>query len=388
MKTSMKPILEETERFDRSLLLNTLLLCAFGVTMVYSASSDKSMFKSQLFFWAIGMLVIIFIQYVRYDLIYYMAPVIYLASMGCILLLKTGMGVSSNGATRWLKIGHMNFQVCEIVKIGVIFMLAFLIQKFYKYRGKVSFTIFLWLVGGIPAYGLAEISNDLGSALIVLIITFGITFVFTKTIRLHLTAVVLGISGISGIVYYLSRNMPSPEYLSQSSFRIGRIAVWLDPKRYISGQGYQTQQALYAIGHGGLTGSGLGNSVQKLGVIPEAQNDMIFSIICEELGIFGAFTLLILFVCMLYYIYHISVRAESILGSALVAGVFFHIASQTLVNICVNLNVIPNTGLTLPFISHGGTSLFCFLAEIGMVMAIEKDHVIKHCRRMIRKRMG
>jgi len=151
------------------------------------------------------------------------------------------------------------------------------------------------------------------------------------------------------------------------------MLVWLNPEKYIDDKGYQTVQALYAIGSGGLFGKGLGKSLQKLGYIPESQNDMIFSVICEELGLFGAFCLIALFVVMLWRINHIAQNAPDLYGSMLAAGVFAHIAIQVILNIAVVTNTIPNTGVSLPFISYGGTSAVFLFAEMGVVFNISSQ---------------
>ncbi|MBQ1493082.1 MAG: FtsW/RodA/SpoVE family cell cycle protein, partial [Blautia sp.] len=149
--------------------------------------------------------------------------------------------------------------------------------------------------------------------------------------------------------------------------------VWLEPERYANGYGYQTLQALYAIGSGGFSGRGLGNSIQKLGSIPEAQNDMIFSIICEELGVCGAILVLALFGYLLYRLFFIAQNAPDLFGSMLVSGVFIHIALQVILNVAVVLNVIPNTGVTLPFISYGGTSILFLMVEMSICLAVAKQ---------------
>ena len=147
----------------------------------------------------------------------------------------------------------------------------------------------------------------------------------------------------------------------------------LNPEKYIDDKGYQTVQALYAIGSGGLFGKGLGKSLQKLGYIPESQNDMIFSVICEELGLFGAFCLIALFIVMLWRINHIAQNAPDLFGSMLATGVFAHIAIQVILNIAVVTNTIPNTGVSLPFISYGGTAAVFLLLELGVVFNISSQ---------------
>ena len=141
----------------------------------------------------------------------------------------------------------------------------------------------------------------------------------------------------------------------------------------MSGGGYQVMQSLYAIGSGGFFGKGLGNSAQKLGTIPEAQNDMIFSIICEELGLFGAVSVILIFLFMIYRFMLIAENAPDLFGALLVVGVMAHIAIQVILNVAVVTNTIPNTGITLPFISYGGTSVLFLMIEMGMVLSVSNQ---------------
>ena len=178
----------------------------------------------------------------------------------------------------------------------------------------------------------------------------------------------LAADGVGGIYAWLT-NMIKGGNMTES-FRINRLLVWINPENYASDKGFQTVQALYAIGSGGLFGKGLGKSLQKLGYIPESQNDMIFSIICEEIGLFGAIFVIIVFGVMLWRIAHVAQNAPDLLGTLLVSGVFAHIAIQVVLNIAVVTNFIPNTGVSLPFISYGGTSETILLAEIGLVLNV------------------
>jgi cell division protein FtsW len=155
-----------------------------------------------------------------------------------------------------------------------------------------------------------------------------------------------------------------------ASFRSARIVAWLDPESMSQDTGYQTIQGLYAIGSGGIWGKGLGQSMQKLNFLPEAQNDMIFSIICEELGLFGAFAIILMFVMLLWRMMVIANNAEDLFGALLVVGVMGHIAIQAVLNIAVVTGSIPNTGVSLPFISYGGSSVIFLLIEVGMVLSV------------------
>ena len=213
------------------------------------------------------------------------------------------------------------------------------------------------------------LTSNLSSAIIiagigaVMIIVAGAGKWFTGTISVGL------VGGIIGL--YVLRNMPQ---LASLSFRFERIAVWKNPENFLQGRGkgFQPLQGLYAIGSGGIFGKGLGNSAQKLGFVPEANNDMIFSIICEELGIFGAICIILLFVFMIRRMRVIASNAPDMFGSMIVVGVLAHISIQVILNIAVVTTLIPNTGVSLPFISYGGTSLMFLIIEIGMVLSVSR----------------
>ena len=176
----------------------------------------------------------------------------------------------------------------------------------------------------------------------------------------------IGVTAVAGVVYYISQMTMSEDM----GFRFKRILTWLNPEAYADDTGFQTLQALYAIGSGGVFGKGLGQSMQKLGFIPEAQNDMIFSIICEELGLFGAIAVILMFVLLLWRMMVIANNATDLFGSLLVVGVMGHIAIQVILNIAVVTNTIPNTGISLPFISYGGTSVLFLMVEMGLVLNV------------------
>lgn len=366
--------------------------------MVYSASAyecsmgekyhyDSTYFlKRQMIYMVLGFVGIFILQYINYNILdSVLAILAYGGSIGCILLLKTPLGVSVYGAKRWLALGPIQFQVAEVVKIGVIIMLAYMIKRF---NGKLSLnmaTIYLWGIGGIPAIMLFVISNDLSSSVVILGITFLTTLLCTRTYRLHGIVFLAVVVAAAAYILSIAANLPDPEVIDDIPFRVARIAAWLDPEKYGESKGYQILQALYAIGSGGFFGKGLGNSAQKLGAIPEAQNDMIFSIICEELGVLGAVIVIGMIIYLLYQIYRVSRTAENLFGSVLCGGVLFHIGLQTIINIAVNCNLFPNTGLPLPFLSYGGTSVFCLLAEVGMVVSVERNHMTESIRRRQRK---
>ena len=159
-------------------------------------------------------------------------------------------------------------------------------------------------------------------------------------------------------------------FILAAAYRLDRIKIWLNPEEYE--KGYQTLQGLYAIGSGGLFGKGLGESMQKLGFIPEAQNDMIFSVICEELGLFGAVCLILLYLLLIWRFMIIANNAADLYGALIVVGVMAHISIQVILNIAVVTNTIPNTGISLPFISYGGTSILFLLSEMGLALSVSR----------------
>ena len=367
-----------------NLWVSVIFLCCIGLIMVYSASayrcgsSEKYQYNSfyflqrQAMYMGLGLVACFAAQHVHYGILYRFALWIYVVSIGTVFLLLSSLGVSANGATRWVNLGGIQFQVAEVVKIGVIIGLAYMVQRYRNALNRKKLLIYMWVMGGTAVVLVKMISNDLSSAIVILGITVGITFIYTKTLKVHLIAGGVVVSALCIYLWYIWNHLPTAAELENMSFRVGRIAAWLKPELYASDVSYQTLQALYAIGRGGIFGQGLGNSIQKLSVLPEAQNDMIFSILCEEMGIVGASMLIILFLYLFYCLYQVITRANDLFGSVLATGTLLHISVQTLINISVNLNLIPNTGIALPFISYGGTAVFCQLLEIAMVLSVER----------------
>lgn len=339
--------------------------------------------KRQVGFMVAGFAGILLLQHVNYRLLKPFAVILYLSGVASIFLLKTPLGVSANGATRWVKLGVLGqFQVSEWVKICVIVFMAFLVDYYKRYLGTAKVTFYLWVAGAIPAALLFELSNDLSSSAVVLGICFVMSFISTRTEKLHIAVFVGALVLVALYVWSIWINMPTPEELNEMPFRVGRIAAWLDPDRYAAAQGHQTLQGLYAIGRGGVFGKGLGASIQKLGAIPEAENDMIFSVMCEELGMIGALVFLYLFGYLLYQISRVMMSSPDLFGGMLSLGVAAHLTLQTLFNVCVNLAILPNTGIPLPFISYGGTAVFLLLGgEMAIVFSVERRIGMKERKR-------
>ena len=362
--------------YDYNLLAAVILLTCFGLVMLYSTSAyeasvvyqdDAYFFAKQAVIGVVAMVIMIVLSQWDYHFFARFALALYVFSM--LLLVATKfVGREINGATRWIYIGGvLSFQPAELAKVAVILFLPVLIvQKggrlsSWKDMGHVL------VPGAIASIFTFYFTENLSTALIIAGITVILIFIVHPKYKLFLIAggVVMAIGGL--LILYASRNADS------SNFRLRRIAVWLDPEGYAKEGGYQVMQALYAIGSGGWFGKGLGNSAQKLGALPEAQNDMIFSIICEELGVFGAGLVILLFLFLLYRLYFIANNAPDLLGSLIASGIFVHIALQVILNIAVVSNMIPTTGVTLPFVSYGGTSILFLMMEMMLALSISRQ---------------
>ncbi len=355
--------------FDYSLLFLVIFMLAFGLLMLYSTSSynaaiafnDSAYYlKKQLLATVIGigaMALTIFIPYRFWARVSLLA---YGVAMIMIFLVLSPIGIEANGARRWLDLGVTSVQPAEVAKVALIMLMALMINNNRQHLGRVSVTIKLFAVCLPLMISILVVTKNMSSSLIVAGIAFVMLFIASPKYSHY---IILGVSAIAVIVIYL---------FTGDGFRNQRVDAWMNPEQYASGTGYQTLQSLYAIGSGGLTGKGLGQSVQKLGYVPEAQNDMVFSIICEELGLFGGIAVILLFLMMIWRFMVIANNAEDLYGSLLVVGVMAHISIQVILNIAVVTNVIPNTGITLPFISYGGTSVVFLLIEMGMVLSVSR----------------
>ena len=368
----------KADYYDYSLLAVIILLTCFGLIMLYSTSSymaeinygdDMYYFKKQGLISVACIVAAIVISMIDYHILKRFVAILYAMAMVLMMLVKTPLGVSANGARRWLKIG-IQFQPSEIAKIAVIVCLPYLIVQMGRQVKTLKACMVLALAGGGLAFVAYMFTDNLSTAIIIFGITAGLIFIAHPKLKPFLIIAAVGVVLVAGLVIFLNVTI-DPE--ANDNFRIGRILVWLHPEDFADGNGYQTLQALYAIGSGGFLGRGLGNSIQKLGSVPEAQNDMIFSIVCEELGIVGGIIVLLLFAYLLYRLFFIAQNAPDLFGSLMVSGIFIHIALQVVFNIAVVVNLMPNTGVTLPFISYGGTSVLFLMAEMGLALSVARQ---------------
>lgn len=349
--------------FDYSLLFIVIFLVCFGLVMLYSTSSyngqvkfnDAAFYlKKQLFATALGFVAMLVISRIDYHVWKRFWMLAYLAGFGlCTLVMFVGDDIK--GSRRWLQIGPLSFQPSELAKLAMIVFLAVVVSNMPKMMGKLS-TIIKVMLMALPMVAIVAAEN-LSTAIIILGIAVAMIFVASPK---YMQFIVMGASVVAvGAIFILAED-----------YRRERLDVWLNPEAHE--KGYQTLQGLYAIGSGGLFGKGLGESMQKLGFVPEAQNDMIFSIICEELGLFGAVCVILLFVLLIWRFMVIANNAQDLYGALLVTGILAHIALQVILNIAVVTNTIPNTGISLPFISYGGTSVLFLMAEMGLALSVSR----------------
>ena len=340
--------------YDISLVVMVFSITLFGLLMLYSASSytaerdnlgEMFYLKRQALFAGFGFLVMLFTsRFIDYHIFAKLNLVIY-AIAAVAVIVTSLIGVASHGSNRWIVIFGVRFQPSELMKPAIIILFATLLT--HKGRKLDGFVPMLkaaaWAL--VPAAIIAY--TNLSTAMIVAGIAAFMLFVAVKSYKYHL----------------LLQKMKVLH-----GYQITRILAWKDPSSY-EDETFQTLQGLYAIGSGGIFGRGLGESIQKF-IMPESQNDMIFTIICEELGFVGGLGVMLVYALILFRLYEIAKNAKDLFGSLLVIGVMSHIALQAILNIAVATNSIPNTGITLPFISYGGTSLVILLAEIGICLNV------------------
>ena len=359
--------------YDYSLLFAVIFITGFGMIMMYSASgysaqsqmNDAMYFlRHQAVFAAGGLVAMLIVSVIDYHLTAIFSKILYIVAW-LLIVATMVIGVASHGSARWIRLGGVRFQPSEIMKIAVIVLLSYLITH-YGYQINNGRTWWKVALVGI-APGIVVAATNLSTAMIILGITFFMMWIASKK---YWPFVLCGVAGV--LVYIFA--YPMAKLLSAlnilQDYQLTRIFAWKDPASY-SDETFQTLQGLYAIGSGGIFGKGLGESVQKF-LMPEGQNDMIFTIICEELGIFGMLLVLFLFGYLLYRLFFIAQNAPDLYGSLMVTGIMAHMALQVILNIAVVINLIPTTGITLPFFSYGGTSSLFQMAELAIALSVSR----------------
>lgn len=346
---------------DRVLVIVLGIIIVTGLVILYSTSAyngrikfQDSLYylKKQMFATLLGIAGMWAMSNIDYHIWKKLAVPAYMLSvlLGIAVLL---FGDEYNGSKRWLSLGPLSFQPSEFAKVAVIIFLTYMILR-NTMKIERFITVCKIIISVLPVVGLVGASN-LSTAIIILGIAVILVFVASPKYGQFAWMVFLGCA-FMGI------------FLAMESYRLERLQIWRHPENYE--KGYQTLQGLYAIGSGGLFGKGLGSSIQKLGFVPEAQNDMIFSIICEEMGLVGASFVLLLFLILIWRLFVTASHAPDLEGALIALGAMAHMMIQVILNIAVVTNTIPNTGITLPFISYGGTSVMFLLFEMGLVLNV------------------
>ncbi len=385
MQNKTKSVNKEKKRqVDFYLIIIILILLAFGIVMVLSASAPSALaetgnsytyFTSQLQFAALGLAIMWVASKIDYHLYLKFYKLIYVFSVLILfLVLIPGIGSEGGGATRWVYLGFVSFQPSEITKVGLIIGLAgYLTEYKEELKSFVKGFIIPLAMVGVPVLVALFIQNHLSVGIVMALITFVMMIVAGCRLLYFIAsgAIVGGIGGTALAVYLATAG----EAASESSFRFGRILTFLDPWQDPTGTGWQTIQGLYAIGSGGLFGVGLGESKQKYLYVSEPQNDFIFAILAEELGFVGCVVVILLFALFIWRGILIAMKAKDMFGSLLATGITALVMIQVALNIAVVTNSIPNTGISLPFFSAGGTALIILLAMCGILLNISKSRV-------------
>ncbi len=357
-------------KMDLTFFFILLIILTVGLVMLFSASyifantyygNSYHFIIKQAGFAVVGVALMLLISKIDYHFIRKFAIPLYLIILLFlfIMLLLPPM-MAGTGVKRWFSLGPINFQPSEIAKFAVILILAHLIAANQKLMKTFKFGfLFLGLVVGAVCI-LVVLEPHLSAT--VLIFLIGAVMMVVGGLQLRYVFAALGIAA-AGVIAVLSGVV---------KYAQDRITFWLDPWAAPVGEGYQTIQSLLSIGSGGWVGRGLGQSRQKHLWVPEPHNDFIFSIVCEELGVIGAMIIVILFCLLMWRGFVIAMKAPDKFGSLLAFGLTFQVALQMTLNILVVTNTIPNTGISLPFFSYGGTSLVILLMEMGVILSVSR----------------
>ncbi|MBU5210971.1 stage V sporulation protein E [Heyndrickxia oleronia] len=354
---------------DIMLIIVTLLLLTVGLIMVYSASAiwanykfDDSLFfaKRQLLFAGVGVLAMFFIMNVDYwTWRSWAKTILIICFVLLVLVLIPGIGMERNGSRSWIGVGAFSIQPSEFIKLAMIAFLAKFLSEQQKYITTVKKGLVPSLSLVFLAFGMIMLQPDLGTGTVMLGTCVIMIFIAGARI-LHFA--ILGLIGVAGFV----------ALILSAPYRMARITSFLDPWQDPQGAGFQIIQSLFAIGPGGLFGLGLGESRQKFFYLPEPQTDFIFAILAEELGFIGGTFVLLLFALLLWRGIRIALGAPDLYGSFLAVGIISMVAIQVMINIGVVTGLMPVTGITLPFLSYGGSSLTLMLMAIGVLLNISR----------------
>lgn len=359
---------------DYVFLILVLTILTFGLVMLFSASYAYDYYHEgnsfyhisrQLVFAILGIVVMLVLSHIDYHIFIRFSLLIYAITLLCLVIVLFMRPM--NGARRWIVVGPLTFQPSEIAKFAVAVMFARWIELYSDKMKTFRFGIVPFIVILLPIVGLMVIEPHLSGTILVLLMAMIMMIVGGANLKWFGVAAIAGCALIA-VVVMIPGVIP---------YAMSRIQYWIDPFSDAQGKGFQTIQSLYAIGTGGLMGRGLGQSRQKHLYIPEPHNDFVFSIVCEELGFVGATLIIILFVLLVWRGYVIAMRAKDKFGAILAIGLTSQVGIQALLNIAVVTNTIPNTGISMPFFSSGGTSLVMLLAEMGIILSVSRSSTLE-----------
>lgn len=358
---------------DMPFFFLVMTLLVIGLVMLFSASyangyylyGDSYFFiKSQVKFAVLGVIVMVVLSYFDYHHWHKFAmPILGISFLTLVVVL---MLPATQDVQRWIIIGPINFQPSEITKFAIVLSFAHLISINFKRMDTFRYGILPYVLILGPTIALLVLEPHISCTIIVILLAAGMLFIGGVKLRWFGGALAAAGAGLAYLVLFTK----------EFTYANDRIAGWLDPLTYTTydmwQSTWQTRNSLYAIGSGGLLGLGLGNSRQKYLYLPEPQNDFIYAIVCEELGFIGALIILVLFALLVWRGITISMRAKDKFGALLGIGLTAQVGLQVILNIAVVTNTIPNTGISLPFFSHGGSSLVMLLAQMGVVLSISR----------------
>ena len=378
-KAPRKPLKFRWGSMDLEFFIIIMCLMTFGLVMMFSASyswgyyaGDSLVYiRKQLFFTALGIFGMLGISMCDYHFLRKRWVTFGIFGVAFLLLiLVLIIGTTINGAQRWLYIGPVIFKPSEVMKFAMIVLFSFIISANYKKMKEFQFGIvpFVVVMGVIALLMLMQ--PHLSGTVIMCAIGAAMMFVGGAKKKHLLLLALVGVIALAVVVLILIQ-------AKGMSYFVTRFESWLDPNSDPQGDTYQTRQSLITIGSGGLFGLGLGNSRQKFRYFPESHNDFVFSIVCEELGFVGAMVVIILFVLFIMRGFKIATTAKDKFGMMLATGITIQIGLQALLNIAVVTNSIPNTGISLPFFSYGGTALVMQLCEMGIMLNISKQGTVE-----------
>lgn len=352
------------------LLISVVIISLFGVLMIYSSSyiwaeykfNDPYKFlKSQLIFLILGYIIMFIVSKINYQKYQKYSNIIFgICFILIVLVLIPGIGTVRNGSRSWFGIGGFGIQPSEFTKLGLIIFTSKYLKNNNKELRDIKKGVLPILIVLMLVFGLIMLQPDFGTGVVIVISIVALLFVSGVKMNFFIKIGLLGLVGVVVLIII-------------APYRMERIVSFLNPWSDPLGSGFQIIQSMYAIGPGGLLGLGFGNSIQKHFYLPEPQTDFIFSIISEEFGFMGILIVSSLFITIIYQGIKISMKCEDAFGKYLAFGITFSLAFQTLLNLMVVVGLIPVTGVTLPFLSYGGSSLLITLLSMGILLNISKS---------------